>query len=150
MTAGRRRKLVIQTKAKRLCVEPLVASGSLLVLKSPALGKAMGWEGETWSLSTGDAGLELLESVIRQTWRRLFNTSRSNQINAALDCSVFVHWLTRKKYKNTDVWNAIVQDNPRNLSTAVWKAGSCFDSLMALVPELPYQLREVQAGVRDY
>lgn len=30
-----------------------------------------------------------------------------------------------------------VQDNPRNPSSKAWKAGNCFDSLMALVPKLP-------------
>lgn len=30
-----------------------------------------------------------------------------------------------------------VQDDPRNPSTKAWKAGNCFDSLMALVPKLP-------------
>lgn len=30
-----------------------------------------------------------------------------------------------------------VQGNSRNLSSTAWKAGNCFDSLMALVPKLP-------------
>lgn len=34
-----------------------------------------------------------------------------------------------------------VQGNSRNLSSTAWKAGNCFDSLMALLPKLPWQLR---------
>lgn len=35
-----------------------------------------------------------------------------------------------------------VQGISRNLSSTAWKAGNCFDSLMALVPKLPWQLRK--------
>lgn len=34
-----------------------------------------------------------------------------------------------------------VQGNSRNLPSTAWKAGNCFDSLVALVPKLPWQLR---------
>lgn len=37
-----------------------------------------------------------------------------------------------------------VQDNSRNLSSTAWKAGNHFDSLLALVPELPSQLRKAR------
>lgn len=37
---------------------------------------------------------------------------------------------------------ADVQDNSRNLYSTAWKADNCFDSLMALVPKLPWQLRK--------
>lgn len=72
MTRDRQCELVIQTEARRFCVELPYGIRLLTGIKTTWVRQRYWVRRKEKPLSTSDAGLELLESV-RETWKRLFN-----------------------------------------------------------------------------